>query len=149
MKKNITNILSVVLLSFVGFAFTYSTEPSTEEAKGIQFFKGTWEEALVKAKEENKLIFIDAYAVWCGPCKILAKRYFTKENVGTYYNANFINYKMDMEKDKSGPRLARKWALTAYPTLYFVKPDESIVYKSVGLIDDKALIKIAADVTAK
>ena len=32
--------------------------------QGIQFFKGTFDEALVKAKEEKKLIFVDFYAVW-------------------------------------------------------------------------------------
>ena len=54
-----------------------------------------------------------------------------------------------MEKDQNGPRLARKWGLKAYPTLYFVTVDESIVSTSVGLIDDKALLKIAAEAKAK
>lgn len=149
MKKNITVIFSLVLLAFLGFAFTSNSETVAEEATGISFFKGTWEEALTKAKKENKIIFVDAYAVWCGPCKILAKRYFTKESVGTFYNEKFINYKMDMEKNSQGPRLARKWALAAYPTLYFVNADEAIIQKSVGLIDDKALLKIGAEVIAK
>lgn len=149
MKKNRTIILSILFLAFLGFAFTKSDTPPTKEEVGIQFFEGSWEEALLKAKEQKKLIFVDAYAEWCGPCKILAKRYFTKENVGDYYNSNFINYKMDMEKDQNGPRLARKWGLKAYPTLYFVTVDESIVSTSVGLIDDKALLKIAAEAKAK
>lgn len=148
MKKNITIILSLALIAFLGFAFTNSPNSTVnaEEEVGIQFFKGTWEEALAKAKKENKMIFVDAYAEWCGPCKILAKRYFTKATVGDYYNANFINYKMDMEKHKDGPRLARQWGLRAYPTLYFINHTESIVKTSVGLIDDKALLKLAAEV---
>ncbi|MFK8044224.1 MAG: thioredoxin family protein [Crocinitomicaceae bacterium] len=149
MKKNITIILSILVLTFLGFAFTNSEIDKSEDSAGIQFFDGTWEEALVKAKKENKLIFVDAYAVWCGPCKILAKKYFTKENVGKYYNASFINYKMDMEKDKNGPRLSGKWGLRAYPTLYFVNIDESVVHSSVGLIDDKALLKIASIAKSK
>jgi thiol:disulfide interchange protein len=149
MKKNITIILTFVLVAFLGFAFTSEGEETTEESTGIAFFKGTWEEALVKAKKEKKLIFVDAYASWCGPCKILAKKYFVKENVGEFYNAKFINYKMDMEKDANGPRLARAWRLTAYPTLYFVNTKEAVVHTSVGLINDKALIEIAEEALAK
>lgn len=151
MKKNITIILSIAMLAFLGFAFTtdHETENETKEVLGIHFFKGTWEEALVKAKTENKLIFIDAYAAWCGPCKILSKRYFTKESVGNFYNTHFINYKMDMEKHTQGPRLARKLGLKAYPTLYFLNASENVVHTSLGLIDDKQLIKLGQEAILK
>lgn len=148
MKKNITIILSLAILAFLGFAFTTDHEGETEKTNGIHFFKGTWEEAQAKAKAENKLIFLDAYAAWCGPCKTLSKRYFSKESVGSFYNTHFINYKMDMEKHADGPRLAKKFGLKAYPTLYFLKA-ESIVRTSLGLIDDIQLIKIAEEVTSK
>lgn len=148
MKKNITIILSLALIAFLGFAFTGKNHSPSTEKTGIAFFEGTWEEALKKAKDENKLLFVDAYAAWCGPCKILAKKYFVKEKVGEFYNANFINYKMDMEKHAQGPRLARQWKLTAYPTLYFVNTDETIVQKSVGLVNDSQLIAIAKKVVA-
>jgi len=38
-------------------------------ATGIQFFKGTFQQALAKAKKENKMIMMDCYTTWCGPCK--------------------------------------------------------------------------------
>ena len=139
-----------MILAFLGFAFVGSEDTTTgESTEGIQFFDGTWQEAISKAKQDNKLIFVDAYASWCGPCKILAKRYFTKENVGAFYNENFINFKMDMEKHPQGPRLARKWRVRAYPTLFVVKPDESIVHQSIGLIDDKRLLTFGQEATKK
>ena len=57
---------------------------------GIEFFKGTWEEALAEAKAQDKIIFMDAYAVWCGPCKRMAATVFTDKKVGKFYNENFI-----------------------------------------------------------
>ena len=48
------------------------------------------------------MIFLDAYASWCGPCKMLQKNVFTKKAVGDFYNSKFINVKMDMEKGE-GP----------------------------------------------
>ena len=38
-------------------------------SQGIQFEIGSWKEVLQKAKQENKLIFVDLYTTWCGPCK--------------------------------------------------------------------------------
>ena len=80
--------------------FTSSSAYSKEENKGIQFFKGTWNELLAEAKKQNKLIFVDVYTTWCRPCKVLDKDVFPNEKVGEFYNKNFINYKIDAEKAK-------------------------------------------------
>lgn len=86
-------------------------------AQGIEFFHGTWEEVKAKAKEADKLVFVDAYTTWCGPCKRMAANIFPLPEVGEFYNANFINYKLDMEKGE-GPDFARKYGVRAIPPLY-------------------------------
>ena len=58
--------------AFIGYG-----EEALKKAEGIAFFKGTWQEVLEQAKKENKLIFMDCYTSWCGPCKMLAKEVFT------------------------------------------------------------------------
>lgn len=107
---------------------------------GIKFFEGTWAEALETAKKDKKFIFLDAYASWCGPCKLMSANTFTDEKVGAYFNEHFVNYKMDMEKHADGPRLSSKYALKAYPTLYFVDADENIVHQSLGYMQPEQLI---------
>ena len=34
----------------------------------------SFSEALKKAKEENKMVFVDCYTSWCGPCKYMADK---------------------------------------------------------------------------
>ncbi|MEL6926093.1 MAG: DUF255 domain-containing protein, partial [Bacteroidota bacterium] len=65
-------------------------------ADGIEFFDGTWEEALNIAKAEEKVIFVDAFAVWCGPCKRMSNNVFPQKEVGDFFNRNFVNMKIDM-----------------------------------------------------
>jgi len=107
---------------------------------GIKFFEGTWAEALEKAKKDKKIIFLDAYAAWCGPCKRMSAYTFTDEKVGAYFNEHFISYKMDMEKHADGPRLTKNYGLTAYPTLYFVDSEENIVHQTLGYMEPAQLI---------
>ena len=54
------------------------------KAEGIEFFEGTFKEALDKAKLEGKIVFVDAYTTWCGPCKRMSKNVFPKKEVGDF-----------------------------------------------------------------
>ena len=76
------------LVLFVGLMMMFLS--STVKAQGIEFFHGTFAEAQVKAKKEGKQIFMDFYTSWCGPCKVMAKKYFTLETVGKEFNKKFI-----------------------------------------------------------
>ncbi len=114
------------------------------EGKGIIFFEGTWDEALQLAKKENKLIFLDAYAGWCGPCKLMKKKVFSKTEVGEFFNSNFINVKIDMEKGE-GPTLAEKYGVTAYPSLFFIDHSGQVKKYTVGYLNDNQLIEFAKE----
>ena len=106
-------------------------------AQGIDFFHGTWEEALAEAEKQEKLIFVDAYAVWCGPCKRMAKNVFTNQKVGEFYNKNFINMKLDMEKAES-TSFRKKHSVSAYPTLFYIDYTGELVMQVKGAkqVDD-------------
>ena len=97
-------------------------------------------EILKKAKTENKIIFLDAYASWCGPCKMMEKNVFNKESVQEYYNANFINVRFDMEKGE-GMDLARIYGVRSYPTFLFIDGDGKIIYKSMGYQPEKEFLE--------
>jgi thiol-disulfide isomerase/thioredoxin len=100
-------------------------------AQGIAFEPGDWKSVVAKAKAENKLIFLDTYTTWCGPCKWMDKNVYPDAKVGERFNAGFVNYKIDAEKGE-GITLAKKYQVTAYPTYLFVAADESLVYRTIG-----------------
>lgn len=104
---------------------------STLSAQGIEFFHGTWAEALEKAKTEERLIFVDAFASWCGPCKRMAAQTFPDPKAGEFFNANFLNLKIDMEKPENA-EFAAKYPVNSYPTLMFIDATGKIVLKEVG-----------------
>lgn len=108
-------------------------------AQGIDFFHGSWAEAKEKAKAEQKLIFVDAFASWCGPCKRMAAQVFPDAKVGDFFNPNFINLKIDMEKPENA-EFAGKYPVSAYPTLMILDAEGKVVQKSVGALNADGLI---------
>lgn len=130
MKK--TALLSLLFFAVIAFG------------QGIKFEEGNFKSLLAKAKKENKLIFIDAYAVWCGPCKLMVKNIFPLKPVGDYYNSNFINAKIDMEKGE-GIELAKKYNVRAFPTYLFINGDGEEVHRTLGYVEEKDFIQFAMD----
>jgi thioredoxin-related protein len=105
----------------------------------INFEKGTWKEVLAKAQKENKPVFVDFYAVWCGPCKFMTKDVFTNPEVADYYNANFLAYKVDAEKEER--ELVASAKIDAYPSLFYYNPQGELITKNVGALDAKGFKK--------
>lgn len=131
MKKAFPSLILVFLL------------PLFLSAQGVEFIHGDWEKALKQAKEEEKLIFVDAYAQWCGPCKKMAKDVFPQERVGEYFNSHFINLKMDMENGE-GPEFGKEYPVRGFPTLMFIKPDGELLHQVVGARDVNGLLQVGA-----
>ncbi|MDG4654059.1 thioredoxin family protein [Chryseobacterium arthrosphaerae] len=113
-------------------------------AQGIKFEDGNFASILAKAKKEKKLIFVDAYASWCGPCKLMVKNIFPLQSVGDYYNAHFINAKIDMEKGE-GIDLAKKYNVKAFPTYLFIDGNGEAVHRTLGYVEEKDFIQFAKD----
>lgn len=111
------------------------------QESGMKFTESSWKDLLAKAKSTDQIIFMDAYTTWCGPCKMMSKNVFTDKGVGDYFNANFINVKMDMEAGE-GIDLASLYAVRAYPTLLFIDGDGALVHRAVGYHEAAAFIEL-------
>lgn len=112
--------------------------------EGIRFEDSTFKEILAKAKKEKKLVFMDAYASWCGPCKMMEKNVFTEVSVQDFYNSNFINSHFDMEKGE-GREIAQKYQVASYPTFLYLNGDGEVVFKGMGYMAAKDFIAMGQE----
>ncbi len=118
------------------------------QAQGIDFFDGTWQEALTKAENQEKIIFVDAFAQWCGPCKRMAKTVFPNAEVGKFFNSNFINLKLDMERGE-GLKFRQKYPVSAFPTLFFIDGKGEIVLQVRGARQVEGFIELGKQALSK
>lgn len=85
----------------------------------------------VIASKNNKLIFIDFYTTWCGPCKRMDKEVFSDSAVARQVLNNFLPIKVDAEKG-NGLSLAARYNITSYPTYLFLNAKGVPVYRTNG-----------------
>jgi len=151
--------LTVVCVSWL-FVFT-ATEAFAQNDVGIKFEKGlSWSKILEKARKENKFIFLDGYTTWCGPCKQMAKDIFPKQEVGEFFNQNFINVAVQFDVTSSDDPEVKSWhedakkihdayKVGSYPTYLYFNPQGSLVHTLIGgTVDAKEFIeksKLALD----
>jgi thioredoxin 1 len=137
----------ILLLSIVVFPL-FSNGQSAQKPNGIVFIENSWTEALHQAQIKNKYIFVDCYATWCGPCTLLRDRTFKNNKAADFYNQNFINVSIDMEKG-DGPMLSQQWGITGYPTLIVFDSNGKPVFGTMGYMGAKDLIKFGKQALAK
>ncbi|MBR9920006.1 MAG: DUF255 domain-containing protein [Bacteroidetes bacterium] len=99
---------------------------------GINFYEDeSWESILEKARETDQIIFVDAFATWCGPCKAMDQEVFPLASVGNFYNENFINVKLNVEKG-DGPEVAARYGVQVIPTYLFIDGNGDLVHSGLG-----------------
>ena len=139
--KKILQISCIAILFMLANCFaSEAQETLSKSSTQINFIENSWTEALKQAARQKKYIFVDAYASWCGPCKMLKATTFKNNKVANFYNDNFVNVAIDMEKGQ-GPTLAAEWGLQAYPTMIIFDSKGKPISGTVGYIRANDLIK--------
>lgn len=104
----------------------HSKRKQFDMATAVTFHKISFEEAQAKAKAENKVLFVDFYTAWCGPCLEFTRNVLTDQDVGAAMNKSFISLKYDAEKG-DGVALAERYNVTSYPTLLVLDTDGNVL----------------------
>jgi len=84
-----------------------------------------------KASDGMLMLFVDVYATWCGPCKMMDSEVYTDPAVADYMNAHFLSVRLDGESD-FGRIYASEQGLEGYPSMFIFSDDGERVSKIVG-----------------
>lgn len=124
MKVNKTNTLFLFLLLCPAVIFSqvkFIEVTSLQEMEAVQ----------KQASDQMLMLFVDVYATWCGPCKMMDRQVYTDPSVADYMNASFVNVRLDGECEY-GVQYVREQKLEGYPTMYIFSDDGDRVSKIVG-----------------
>lgn len=100
-------------------------------AEGVKFLTISWEKAIQKAQDKNKLIFVDAYTDWCGWCGVMEEKTFSNSVIADFMHKHFVSVQYDMEQGE-GKRLAMKYSISAFPSFLIFDKNGKLVYKTSG-----------------
>ncbi len=138
MKKTILAVSFVCLIALV-----YAC--SRGNVKQISFIKNnerTMEQMLDQAKSQKKILFVDVYTTWCGPCKWMDENTFLDTRVAEKFNKTFLNYKVDGDSFE-GVNVGIIYRVDSYPTYLFIAPDGKVIHRIEGMMSPEGLVQEA------
>lgn len=136
--------MSIVVLVVLVYAC------SRASIKQVRFIKNndrTMEQMLAEAKLQKKVLFVDVYTTWCGPCKWMDENTFRDTRVTEKFNKMFLNYKVDGESF-DGVNVGIIYRVDSYPTYLFISPSGEVLHRIEGMMSPESLIN-EADFVAK
>jgi thioredoxin-related protein len=136
------------------FAILIFFSQSFSQDKGIRFVDNlSWSQVKAKAKKENKYIFLDIYATWCGPCKMMDAQVYSTQTIGKLLNDKFISVKVQQDQSKNDNDQIKSWyadaktineeyKIEALPSFLFFSPEGKLVYRNIGYQDTAGFMRL-------
>ena len=109
--------------------------------QGVNFGKYDFEGLKVAAAKAGKLILIDCYTTWCGPCKQMSRTVLRDSAVGAFYNGAFVATDLDMEAGE-GPAIGTQYNVKAYPTYLLLDAQGTLLHRGVGAMTAERFINL-------
>lgn len=101
----------------------------------------SWESSLKKAKEANKLLFVDCYTDWCYWCVVMDKKTFRDSSVSTKMQSFMDCYSLEMEQDSLGRLLRFHYGVSGFPTFLIFNGDGNLLFTYRGYAEKAVWLK--------
>ncbi len=126
-------ILFVLLVSTACLLTSSCGSTSETKVEKKEFTQVTTKAELEKELSNNKVVLIDFYADWCGPCKKLAP-HLVKLDKTHGKTIKIIKVNVDNAQE-----LAKEYQISSIPALYLIK-DKKINKKELGYQNYEQLV---------
>jgi len=125
-----TFLLPLVLLSIsINGQVEFIEVETADEMKAVQ----------KRASDQMLMLFVDVYADWCGPCKMMDSEGFSDPAVSEYMSDHYLGVKVDGESD-FGRIYAAEQGLQGYPSMFVFSDEGEQISKIVGFTPPQELM---------
>lgn len=149
MKQTLLLIFALVMISSCGSSkkTTKTKKPEIHDELSrypLNFMRSKYlSDVLDKAKKDKKLVFVDMYADWCAPCKVMDDELYMNEDFSDIINKDFISYKVDVENE-NGSNLGTIFSVNVLPTILFLDSEGNVLERSDGALSHSQFLEMAA-----
>jgi thiol:disulfide interchange protein len=132
-------------------AYTVPTTGQSHSEVASEIKWVTLDELQELNKKEPRKVFIDIYATWCGPCKLMDKKTFADPDIVQYVNENYYAVKLNGEgkqqvnifgKTMTEAELAYAFQIRGYPSTVFMTEELQPYQPVAGYIPAKEFLKM-------
>jgi tetratricopeptide (TPR) repeat protein len=115
---------------------------------GVSWAEGSLHSALRKARSEHKLVFVDVFATWCGPCQEMDVEAYPRDEVGRMMDGGFIALRRDGERGE-GLEIAQRYHVVGFPTMLVLDDKGSEIDRLMGGLSGLELLQQLERVKAR
>lgn len=128
-------------------SFAHAETPTAAPGAALDWREGRpWTEVVAEATAAGKPIFIDFFATWCGPCKMLDAQVYNRPEVIAELG-KLVTYKVDVDLEQYKP-LTKQFGVKAMPTMVLCKPDGTEIDRFLGFRPAEEFLATVIDYVA-
>ncbi len=116
-------------------------EQATKQRVNFYELEVAFDDFIEFAQSNEKPFFMDFYASWCTPCKMMDETVYSDPEVVRIVNKKYLAYKVNIEYF-AGMDLTEKFGVGAYPTMLFFTPNGELIGREAGVFTPEGFLQI-------